>query len=161
MSSKTETLVRLRVGHVTKKLPHPTEQQHTHRWTVFVRATGEEFADNSFVRSVTFNLHDSFENPIVKVKQPPFEVTRTGWGGFMMVIGIQLAGVTKVYSLNFDLNFSLSKLRTLFFFRGTKTFVVFSRRQQRRDGVHACRPESSKRFPRALSEVQQEHQAER
>ncbi|KAH7727563.1 YEATS family protein [Aphelenchoides avenae] len=109
MTSKTETLVRLRVGHDTKKLSHPTEQQHTHRWTVFVRATGEDFKDNSFVRGVTFTLHESFENPVVKVKQPPFEVTRTGWGGFMMVIGVQFAGVSKPYSFNFDLNFSLTE----------------------------------------------------
>lgn len=106
-------LVRLHVGHRTKKLAQP-EGENTHRWTVFVRSLGpEEFVDNNFIRKVVFRLHESFENNEVTVKQPPFEVSRNGWGGFMIGIDLKFAGVQKVYSLNFDLNFSLSKHKSV------------------------------------------------
>lgn len=63
------------------------EEKRTHRWTIFVR--GLENEDMSyFIKSVTFQLHPSFENPVRVVEQPPFEVTEHGWGEFGVGIKI-------------------------------------------------------------------------
>ncbi len=56
-------------------------QTKTHSWTVFVRGPYNE--DLSYMlRDVEFHLHESFEQPVRVVRQPPFEVTEVGWGEF-------------------------------------------------------------------------------
>ncbi|KAI9297288.1 yeats-domain-containing protein, partial [Neoconidiobolus thromboides FSU 785] len=60
-------------------------ENHTHRWTVFVRGVNGE--DLSFMlRRVTFRLHDTYDNNNRSVEKYPFEVTETGWGEFEIVI---------------------------------------------------------------------------
>lgn len=60
---------------------------HTHRWTIYVRGVNGE--DLSYaIRKVAFQLHESFEDPIRTVKQPPYEMTETGWGEFNVLIYI-------------------------------------------------------------------------
>jgi YEATS domain-containing protein 4 len=63
------------------------ENQHSHRWTVFLR--GLENEDLSyFIRSVTFGLHTSFPDHNRVITCPPFEVHETGWGEFSISITI-------------------------------------------------------------------------
>jgi len=100
-------LVSLVVGNTSDRLPHPTAAGHTHQWTVFVRPPRGEFSDRRFIRSVTFQLHESFAHPRRKVKHPPFQVTETGYGGFTIPIEIQFAGHKKVYTINHELSLSL------------------------------------------------------
>lgn len=67
-------LCRLSVGHETERLAKPTEEGRTHRWKAFVRPpTGfPDFTDRSFIKKVTFQLHESFKKPRRNVKKPPF-----------------------------------------------------------------------------------------
>ena len=41
-----------------------------------------------FIAHVTFGLHSSFHNPNRIIAQPPYEVTETGWGEFVINITI-------------------------------------------------------------------------
>ncbi|EGG04872.1 uncharacterized protein MELLADRAFT_37191, partial [Melampsora larici-populina 98AG31] len=43
---------------------------------------------SQYIRKVTFKLHDSYTNPIRTVDKPPFEITETGWGEFVILIKI-------------------------------------------------------------------------
>ena len=61
--------------------------QHSHRWTVYVRGLQSEDL-STFIKSVTFKLHDSFEQATRVFEKPPYEVTETGWGEFSIMITI-------------------------------------------------------------------------
>ena len=78
------------------------ENDHTHKWTVFVRGFNNEDI-STYVRKVVFKLHESFLQPIrgiinenqcslvlifVVIDKFPFEVTETGWGEFQIQIKI-------------------------------------------------------------------------
>lgn len=63
------------------------EDDHTHRWCVYVRGfNGEDIS--SYVKSVSFKLHDSFAQPVRTLEEGPFEVNETGWGEFAIQIKI-------------------------------------------------------------------------
>lgn len=105
----SRVIVRLKFGHISEKLSHPTPEGHTHRWTVYVKAPGSiQFSDRSFIQKVVFILHSSFNNPNRVINYPPFQVTETGYGGFMMQIKIQFNGVDKPYVFDYDLSLSLA-----------------------------------------------------
>jgi transcription initiation factor IIF auxiliary subunit len=63
-------------------------QQHSHRWSIYVR--GLENEDLSYyIKSVTFHLHASFNDPVRCIEQAPFEIHETGWGEFTVQIVIE------------------------------------------------------------------------
>jgi YEATS domain-containing protein 4 len=70
-----------RAYRLSEKLPN----NHTHRWTIFVRAFNNEKLSN-FVRKVQFKIHSDYQNPIRVVDEEPFELTETGWGEFTVQI---------------------------------------------------------------------------
>ncbi|KAI9099971.1 yeats family-domain-containing protein [Phlyctochytrium arcticum] len=63
------------------------DPSHTHKWTVFVKGLYNEDI-TGFIKKVSFRLHDSFENPLRMIEEPPFEVHETGWGEFDIPIKI-------------------------------------------------------------------------
>uniref|UniRef100_A0A0N5B0K0 AHD domain-containing protein n=1 Tax=Syphacia muris TaxID=451379 RepID=A0A0N5B0K0_9BILA len=63
----------------------------------------------SFLMLVVFELHPDFGNPKRTVKEPPFEVTETGYAGFTIPIQISFMGVSKTYKLIYDMNLVLEK----------------------------------------------------
>ncbi|CAJ0935500.1 unnamed protein product, partial [Mesorhabditis belari] len=101
----TVTLVKLKVGHASERLTKKNAAGHDYRWRVFVKpVTGDQFADRSLIHKVIFNLHTSFDNPTRVIKQPPFEVTETGYGSFTMQIIIILANdKKKEYPIQYEL----------------------------------------------------------
>ncbi|WWC71993.1 uncharacterized protein I206_105952 [Kwoniella pini CBS 10737] len=84
---------------------------HTHRWTVFFtsatspppdRLPSGELVKESIdylpggaddlsylIKKVTFKLHDTYSSPNRAFDKPPFAVTETGWGEFVVQIRIQ------------------------------------------------------------------------
>lgn len=49
-------------GSIATPLPKKNEDQHTHKWTVYVRGINNEDI-SYFIKSVTFRLHESFAQP--------------------------------------------------------------------------------------------------
>lgn len=62
-------------------------EEHTHRWTLYVRGPNDEDLSVA-VRRVVFHLHPSFPQPVRELSAPPFEVTERGWGEFEATIRI-------------------------------------------------------------------------
>lgn len=63
------------------------DASHTHKWAVFVKGhNGEDLS--SFVKKVTFKLHESFQNAERTIDAPPYVVEETGWGEFEIPIKI-------------------------------------------------------------------------
>jgi phage FluMu protein Com len=79
---------RVIVGNTSKLIPPEARKKDsnaTHKWMVYVRGPREEPEIERFVQRVKFILHDSFApNHKVVVTQPPFQVTRKGWGEFVV-----------------------------------------------------------------------------
>lgn len=83
------------------------------RWKLYVQPVQQ--ASNN-IASVTFRLHSSFTNPVITVKEPPFEVERVGWGTFDVDIVVQdTNGVqhSLVHSLSFDPSKANAHVETL------------------------------------------------
>ncbi|KAI6178605.1 hypothetical protein M3Y98_00518800 [Aphelenchoides besseyi] len=110
-TNSTNVLCRILVGHDTQLLDEPTVDKRTHRWKVFVSSAHgcPSFVDRSFIRKVTFHLHETFGTPKRTVKRPPFELEETAYGEFPLSIVIQFAGVDKKYSINYDITLSMQK----------------------------------------------------
>jgi len=69
---------------VPMKVP---KNDHTHKWTIFVRGINNEDL-SYFIKKVQFRLHETYQNPLRTCENPPFEVSETGWGEFEVVIKI-------------------------------------------------------------------------
>ncbi|XP_075057811.1 YEATS domain-containing protein 2 isoform X4 [Mixophyes fleayi] len=80
------------VGNVSKYIPPDKREendQSTHKWMVYVRGSRKEPSINHFVKKVWFFLHPSYKpNDLVEVREPPFHLTRRGWGEFPVRVQI-------------------------------------------------------------------------
>ncbi|KAJ3563343.1 hypothetical protein NP233_g9000 [Leucocoprinus birnbaumii] len=65
--------------------PDPLRPHNKHLWSFFVRTSGEEI-----IKEIWVDLHPTFQPPAFRLKTPPFEVTRVGWGEFIIDIIITL-----------------------------------------------------------------------
>ncbi len=86
---------RVIVGNTSQYLD-PVAHQHvsadgsTHKWMVYVRGPQAEPDISHFVKAVRFFLHPSYHpNDIVRVKTPPFHLTRHGWGEFPIRVQLE------------------------------------------------------------------------
>ena len=61
--------------------------QNVHKWTLFVRMDDNENI-REYIESVEVKLHPTFKPSRLLMKDPPFELTRYGWGYF--TIGIKI-----------------------------------------------------------------------
>lgn len=79
--------VKLEFGHNAQIRTKPTSDGFTHDWDVFVRGSeGNEI--HHCVEKVVFLLHESFNKPKRVIKEPPFRVAESGYGGFTMPIDV-------------------------------------------------------------------------
>ncbi|XP_072167152.1 uncharacterized protein [Diadema setosum] len=79
--------VKLELGHRATIRAKPTQEGFTHDWTMFVRGP-EGSSIEHFVDKVVFQLHESFQRPKRVVKEPPFEISQSGYAGFEMAIDV-------------------------------------------------------------------------
>lgn len=80
---------RVSFGNTYERLSEVADgEQRVHKWTVELRT--EDSSDAAFIKKVVYNLHESFETPIVEVTEPPFHLTRVGWGFFKVRADVHL-----------------------------------------------------------------------
>ncbi|CAG8538490.1 3242_t:CDS:10 [Paraglomus occultum] len=103
---------RIIVGNISKWIPpdkrHQKLKDYTHQWMIYVVGPPNASNVSSFIRKVRFTLHQSYKPyHIVDVVEPPFQLSRLGWGEFP--VRIQLFFVDKrnkpvelVHSLKLD-----------------------------------------------------------
>ncbi|KAF2265075.1 yeats-domain-containing protein [Lojkania enalia] len=68
------------VGDPTR--PKNIPDDHTKRWTVYVRQPPGDPSLTTWLNKVQFKIFSTYDNPLRTCENPPFEVTETGWGGF-------------------------------------------------------------------------------
>ncbi|XP_002734523.1 YEATS domain-containing protein 2-like [Saccoglossus kowalevskii] len=85
-SSRFHVKKRIVVGNISKYIPPDKREENdpsTHKWMAYVRGPLEEPRIDHFVKKVWFFLHPSYRpNDLVEVSEPPFHLTRRGWGEF-------------------------------------------------------------------------------
>ncbi|XP_015282950.1 PREDICTED: YEATS domain-containing protein 2 [Gekko japonicus] len=85
------------VGNVSKYIPPDKREendQSTHKWMVYVRGSRREPSIDHFVKKVWFFLHPSYKpNDLVEVREPPFHLTRRGWGEFPVRVQIHFKDI--------------------------------------------------------------------
>lgn len=74
-------------GSIAFFLDKKKSEDHTHRWTLYVRGPNDEDLSVGIAK-VVFQLHPSFPQPVRELTAPPFEVTEKGWGEFEASIRI-------------------------------------------------------------------------
>ncbi|XP_071496670.1 YEATS domain-containing protein 2-like [Diadema antillarum] len=88
---------RIIVGNVSKYIPpghREDSDPSTHKWMVYVRGPPDEPRIDHFVEKVWFFLHPSYRpNDLLEVKEPPFHLTRRGWGEFPIRIQLHFKDI--------------------------------------------------------------------
>ncbi|CAG8481281.1 19181_t:CDS:10 [Dentiscutata erythropus] len=84
---------RIVVGNVSKWInPEKRDsslRKYTHKWMVYVTGPPHDLNITPFIRRVRFFLHPSYRPlDVVDVTEPPFQLTRFGWGEFPIQIQI-------------------------------------------------------------------------
>ena len=90
VTSETDKVI---FGNTHKKL-----EEDIHEWTCFIRGGSE-------IKEVTFYIHQDYTPSEIVVTEPPFEITRTGYGIFEIAVDIKMIdGVVSKHKhdLNFD-----------------------------------------------------------
>jgi hypothetical protein len=91
---------RVIIGNTSRFIPDEEREagdQSTHKWMVYVRGVSEEPSVYHFISSVTFFLHPSYKpNDLVTIINPPFHLTRRGWGEFPVRVQLHLRDGKKV-----------------------------------------------------------------
>ncbi|KAL4717218.1 hypothetical protein ACJJTC_017105 [Scirpophaga incertulas] len=100
--------VNFEIGHEASLRSKKTPEGFTHDWEVFVR--GHEGADLShFVDKVVFHLHDTFPKPRRVVKEPPYSIKESGYGGFIFPIEIYLKNKDEPKKIKFTYDFTFQQ----------------------------------------------------
>jgi len=74
--------------------PKGVPEDHTKRWTVYVRQPEGDPALTTWLNKVQFKIFNTYENPLRTCESPPFEVTETGWGGFSIDIRLHFQPIS-------------------------------------------------------------------
>ncbi|KAM3604504.1 uncharacterized protein V6R79_011968 [Siganus canaliculatus] len=142
------------VGNVSKYIPPDKREendQSTHKWMVYVRGSRKEPSIDHFVKKVWFFLHPSYKpNDLVEVSEPPFHLTRRGWGEFPVRIQIHFKDprnkrIDIIHQLKLDRTYT--GLQTL----GAETVVDVELHRDSLGEDYIPQPSSSKVTHRAAS----------
>lgn len=68
---------------------HAAPGQNSHNWCAYVRLADPNEDISKYISKVTFMLHPTFVNPKIVKTTPPFEISCTGWGIFLIPITIE------------------------------------------------------------------------
>ncbi|ESO92345.1 hypothetical protein LOTGIDRAFT_121028 [Lottia gigantea] len=102
MSFQSQNIqVTIEFGHHATFRKKPSAEGYTHDWTVFVRGP-EGSKIQHYVEKVVFQLHESFSKPKRVVKDPPYQVSESGYAGFNLPIVIYFRSKEKPKKLSFD-----------------------------------------------------------
>jgi len=82
-----EVVAEIDIGHEATCLETPDDSGLTHQWTIYLR--GKEGGKiEKYIKSVTFKLHETFPNPNRVLDSVPFQITESGYAGFLVPIEI-------------------------------------------------------------------------
>ncbi|KAF2807343.1 yeats-domain-containing protein [Mytilinidion resinicola] len=69
-------------------------EQHTKRWSIYVRQPEGHPDMRTWLNKVTFKIHPDYSPSLRAYDNPPYEITETGWGGFQVDIRLFFQSVS-------------------------------------------------------------------
>ncbi|XP_003386748.1 PREDICTED: protein AF-9-like [Amphimedon queenslandica] len=101
--------IKLVLGHSAQWRKKPTQEGYTHDWTILVRGEdGQEI--RHFVEKVIFFLHESFAKPKRVIKEPPYQVSESGYGSFNLPIEVYFRNKDEPKKVRFEYDLLLPNL---------------------------------------------------
>ncbi|KAL3276558.1 hypothetical protein HHI36_011932 [Cryptolaemus montrouzieri] len=103
---------RIIVGNISKWMPSYEDDNLTHKWMMYVRGPKDSPDVSHFIDKVVFFLHPSYKpHDVVEVCEPPFHLSRRGWGEFPIRVQIHFRctlnkPVDIVHNLKLDKTYS-------------------------------------------------------
>ena len=88
----TKRLIRFTYGNTHAKVPYPQARDgsgQSNRWTMELSINDGKESVGKYVQSVTYILHPTYANSVIKVLEPPFRVQRLAWGYFDVTMKIR------------------------------------------------------------------------
>eukprot|EP01084_Bolivina_argentea_P110653 197525_1 len=85
-----------------------SKPNHVHIWTMFISTSSRKLIEPRSIKQVVYHLHPTFHPSISVVKNPPFKLTKQGWGQFVIFVNIKFhkkynqKDVLCYYMLNFE-----------------------------------------------------------
>lgn len=73
-----------------------SEETRTHRWWLYLRPL-DNVDISHFIKYVEFALHDSFDPPVRRVENMPYEMNEYGWGEFDAIIRVHFRDAGEKY----------------------------------------------------------------
>lgn len=112
------------VGNTSKYIGNEKSKDGvTHKWLVYIK-TKTDIPLETFVKKVRFFLHPSYKpNNIVEVQNPPFQLSRRGWGEFPIRIQLYFDAATQQKPLQVFHNLVLDRRMTGLQTMGAETVV--------------------------------------
>ncbi|THD27639.1 Protein ENL [Fasciola hepatica] len=107
-----EILFVFKVGHSVHRKAKPSPRR-THHWRCYVDSWSSRYPLSNFVKKVTFQLHESFDNPRQVVCQAPFAIEEDGFGNFRLLIKVEFFDCVT----NFSYDLTLSDHNELYTYR--------------------------------------------
>eukprot|EP00106_Octopus_bimaculoides_P022832 XP_014790274.1 PREDICTED: protein AF-9-like isoform X2 [Octopus bimaculoides] len=101
--------VKVEIGHQASLRKKVTPNGFTHDWTVFVRGQNDS-PIHHFVDKVIFHLHESFQKPRRVVKEAPFQVTESGYAGFLLPVELYFKNKEEPKKIRFEYDLFLQGL---------------------------------------------------
>lgn len=71
-----------------ERKPPPAGAERVHEWTMELRT--ESSADAELIEKVVYKLHETFQKPVIELTEPPFCLTKVGWGCFKVFADVHL-----------------------------------------------------------------------
>ena len=68
--------------------------KNDHRWCMFLSLNNDNALTSRYIKAVTYELHASFKQQPERVTEPPFLLSRNGWGTFMVQCTVELVDDT-------------------------------------------------------------------
>ncbi|KAL4485749.1 hypothetical protein ABPG72_012289 [Tetrahymena utriculariae] len=81
---------------------------NSHRWKCFLKVIPSQGVPQDYIEKVEFQLHETFQNPLITCHNAPYEYTTSGWGCFPIPIKIYWkisTGISTPTKLVWDLQF--------------------------------------------------------
>lgn len=102
--------LQIEIGHKSSPLSKKLTNGYTHKWTAFVKGVNENKIEHC-IQKVVFQLHETFDNPLREIYEPPYQIKETGYAGFEIPISIYFRSKDKPNYASFvhDLNLLTNK----------------------------------------------------
>ena len=88
-------LVKFSFGNTHEEVENPKpsrsrkDVKNTHRWCMFLVLNGSNTETGKYIKQVTYHLHPTFKPSKIVVKEPPFLLSRLGWGFFEVEMDLE------------------------------------------------------------------------